>query len=100
MSLLNFLFRDKSQKVQYELVEYKLDEETFRQGIRLTCDKYRGMIITVDPRVSVKFDEADNMVLSYSFTVEANPNGIEYNKSDLHRLVGDIIVDLMDKDYK
>lgn len=97
MSFLDFL-RKKSKSLQYELVEYQIDEETFRQGIRLLDSTYAGIVVTVDPVVKVR-EEADQLRISFDFTVEANPCKIEVSKDDLRPIVGDIIVDLMSKDY-
>lgn len=96
MSLLDFF--KKSSRLQYELVEYKLDENTYRQGIRLLDSKHTGIIVTVDPVVKVK-EENDMLNVSFDFTVESNPNKIEVTKDELRPVVGDIIVDLMSKDY-
>jgi len=97
MSFLDFL-RKKSRELQYELVEYQIDKDTFRQGIRLTDSTYNGIIVTVDPVVKVR-EEGDQLRISFDFTVEANPRKIEVSKDTLRPIVGDIIVDLMSKDY-
>lgn len=97
MSFLDF-FRKKSGELQYELVEYQIDQETFRQGIRLLDSTYKGIIVTVDPVVKVR-EEEDQLRISFDFTVEANPCKIEVSKDSLRPIVGDIIVDLMSKDY-
>lgn len=97
MSFLDFL-RKKSKSLQYELVEYEIDEETFRQGIRLLDSTHNGVVVTVDPVVKVR-EEGDRLMISFDFTVEANPRKIEVSKDALRPIVGDIIVDLMSKDY-
>ena len=96
MAILDFLL--KKSRLQYELVEYKLDENTFRQGIRLTRDRFKGIVVTVDPVVKVT-EEGDQLKVTFDFTIEANPSKIEVVKDDLRQTVGDIIVDLMAKDY-
>ena len=96
MAILDFLL--KKSRLQYELVEYKLDENTFRQGIRLLCDRFNGIVVTVDPVVKVA-EEGDQLKVTFDFNIEANPHKIEVTKDDLRQTVGDIIVDLMAKDY-
>jgi hypothetical protein len=98
MKLLDFLFNRKESNQSYELVEYQLDENTFRQGIRLLNSKYEGIIVTIDP--SVKVDpQPDQLKISFDFTIESNPNSIEVTKAELHPVIGDVIVDLISKDY-
>lgn len=97
MSFLDFF--KKSSRLQYELVEYKINDNTFRQGIRLLDSKYNGIIVTVDPVVKVK-EENDMLNITFNFTIESNPHGIEVTKDQLRPVVGDIIVDLMYKDYQ
>lgn len=97
MSILDF-FRSKKSGPQYELVEHELDKDIFRQGIRLTCSTFNGIVVTVSPKVQVK-EEADQLRIAFDFTIEANPNSIDVTKDQLHPVVGDIIVDLMTKDY-
>ena len=99
MKILDFLFnRNRGSSKQYELVEYQLDDKTFRQGIRLLNSKYDGVIVTLDPLVKLDPQE-DELKLSFGFTVEANPNSIEIDKNELHSYVGDIVVELIEKDY-
>ena len=100
MKILDFLFnRNKGSDKQYELVEYQLDDKTFRQGIRLLNSKYDGVIVTIDPMVKLDPQE-DQLKLSFGFTVEANPNSIEIDKDELHPIIGNIIVELIENDYK
>ena len=99
MKILDFLFnRNRGSSKQYELVEYQLDDKTFRQGIRLLNSKYDGIVVTLDPVVKLDPQE-DELKLSFDFTVEANPNSIEIDKNELHSYVGDIVVELIEKDY-
>lgn len=96
MRFLDFL--RKKSKLQYELVECKIDENTFRQGIRLTDPLYNGIVVTVDPVVKVK-EENDMLNITFDFTIESNPSHIEVTKDQLRPVVGDIIVDLMQQDF-
>lgn len=93
------IFFPQREESKYELVEYQLDDKTFRQGIRLLNSKYDGVIVTIDPMVKLDPQE-DQLKLSFGFTVEANPNNIEIDKDELHPIVGNIIVELIENDYK
>lgn len=99
MSFLDF-FRSKSKKsdLPYELVENEIDDDIFRQGIRLLHPEYAGVIVTIDPKVQV-VPEPDKLVIKFDFDVMSNPNNVEIDKVLLHPIIGDIIVDLMNKDY-
>jgi hypothetical protein len=96
MSFLDF-FKKKS-RLQYELVESEIDQDTFRQGIRLTDSIYNGIVVTIDPIVKVK-EDGDQLRVAFNFVIEANPHGIEVSMDELRPIIGDIIVDLMNKDY-
>jgi hypothetical protein len=95
MSILD-LFRKKSG--QYELVEYKVDETTFRQGIRLTSDRFSGIVVTISPVVKLR-EEDDVLKVIFDYTIEANPKQVDTSDVELRPAVGDIILDLMKKDY-
>lgn len=82
----------------YEIVESKIDEEHYRQGLSFTQSPYKGVIITIHPTVKVREVE-DQLVLSYDFDIEKIPEGMNVTKADLHKLVGDAITDMMIKDY-
>lgn len=96
MRFLDFL--RKKSRLQYELVECKIDENTFRQGIRLTDPVYNGIVVTTDPVVKVR-EEDDQLKIIFDFTIESNPSHIEVTKDQLRPVVGDIIVDLMQQDF-
>lgn len=96
MRFLDFL--RKKSKLQYELVECKIDENTFRQGIRLTDSVYNGIVVTTDPVVKVR-EEDGQLKIIFDFTIESNPSHIEVTKDQLRPVVGDIIVDLMQQDF-
>lgn len=103
MHLLDFLFKKKSSDVHppspnYALVEMEIDKDTFQQGIRLLDPKYRNIVVTVDPRVRVE-PKDDHLHIIFDFKVVTNPDNIDYVHSELHPVVGDIIVDMMRKDY-
>ncbi len=99
LNYIKSLFTHKQKSIdQYELVECRLSDDMYRQGIRLLSPQYHNMVITIDPKVSVVAGNDGETVLQYSFTVEANPNHIDYDKTELYNHVGDILVDLIQKD--
>lgn len=95
MSILD-LFRKKSS--HYELVEYKVDENTFRQGIRLTSERFSGLVVTLSPVVKLR-EENDVLKLTFDYTIEVNPKQVDTSDAELRPAIGDIILDLMKKDY-
>lgn len=99
MSFLDFFRKEqKKSELPYELVENEIDDEIFRQGIRLLHQEYHGVVVTIDPKVQV-VPEPDRLVIKFDFDVMSNPNNIEIDRALLHPIIGDIIVDLMNKDY-
>jgi hypothetical protein len=84
-------------KTEYELVESELDEEHFRQGIRMLDIKYLGVIFTVSPMVKMTISNGIPE-LRFDFTIEANPNKIEIKDSEIRPVIGMIILDMIDKD--
>lgn len=98
--LLDFIFGNRSS-LQYELVEHPVDENNSRQGIRLLDSKFNGIVVTIAPKVDVRIDpETDALRVKFDFTIESNPSRIDYVWSDLRDHVGDVIVDIMKKDYR
>lgn len=95
MSILD-LFRKKSS--HYELVEYKVDDNTFRQGIRLTSERFADLVVTISPVVKLR-EENDVLRLTFDYTIEANPKQVDTSDAELRPAVGDIILELMKKDY-
>lgn len=85
----------KSSAPRYELVEYQIDDENYRQGIRLTDS---GIVVSISPQVSIK-EVDDRLVISFDFVVEANPNRIDFEKEHLRPMIGDIIIGLIERDY-
>jgi hypothetical protein len=83
----------------YTVVEMKVDKDHFRQGIRLNSPaKYKGVIVTVAPKVSVKIVD-DNLVIGFDYIVHKNPKKIELNDSELRPFIGAAITDMISKDY-
>lgn len=84
----------------YELVETQLDNEIFRQGIRIKSGKYARVVVTISPKVH--FNElADGTIeLKFDHFVEYCPSEIEIDRIELHNVVGDILMDIIKKEYK
>ena len=98
--LLDYIFGNR-ESLRYELVEHPIEGGEPRQGVRLLDPKYSGIVVTISPKVSVDIDvETDALRVNFDFTVESNPSRIEYVWSDLRDRVGDVIVDIMKKDYR
>ena len=96
-----FLFRKKvlGPPAMYELVEQSLQGGTIVPGIRIVQDPYKGVIITVSPKVEIKII-GDEMHMVYDFNIVSLPAGMDQpNHDELRKFVGDIIVDIMAKDY-
>lgn len=93
-------FRRKETKELpfYELVENDLGEGMVMQGVKILRAPYTGVIVSIHPNVKFKKD-GDEYKLQFDFTVEYIPTGKDFSKADLFSTVGDVIVDLMDKDY-
>jgi hypothetical protein len=98
MSFLDFFKKSKQNDDLYELVENEIDDDVFRQGIRILHKEFKDVIVTIDPKVQV-IPNDDKLVIKFDFDVVSNPNKIDIDKKLLHPIVGDIIVDLMKKDY-
>ncbi len=81
----------------YELVETKLDDQHFRQGIRILGGKYDRVIVTTSPKIQFKHDN-DQIVMLFDFVVEYHPDSIEIDHQELRPIVGDIILDIIHKD--
>lgn len=82
----------------YELVEYQLKDDTYRDGVRLLHPDFYGVVITIDPGVKIR--EVDDIVkILFDFSIEFIPEGMIVTKPMIHSIVGDIIVDLIQSDY-
>jgi hypothetical protein len=94
-------FRKKahvSDAPSYELVEHDIDGNHFRQGIRILNEPYVGIVVTLLPSVKIE-PTGDTLKVLFDFTVESNPNHVEYTYRDLHSHLGAIVVDIILKDY-
>ena len=99
-TIWNKLFGHKevsTDSVTYELVETQMDEEHFRQGIRIIGGKYNRVIVTTSPKVQFK-QENDNLKLVFDYVIEYQPDELVIDHTELRQVVGDIILDIIDKD--
>lgn len=89
----------KPEKVSYQLVEAQLDDQHYRQGVRITTGKYSGLVFTTRPKVELKEIEG-NFHLNFEYNVEYAPANLkEINHTELKNVVGDILLELIEKDY-
>jgi hypothetical protein len=93
----NKLFGKKTDSL-YELVETKIDEEHYRQGIRINLGKYAGVVVTTSPKIEIK-EENDLLKVIFDYNVEYHPNNIQIDHQELRQIVGDCIVDIIQKDF-
>lgn len=94
----NWFRRKEVPSPFYELVENDLGEGMVMQGVKILRAPYTGVIVSIHPDVKFKKD-GEEYKLQFDFTVEYIPTGKDFTKSELFSTVGDVIVDLMDKDY-
>lgn len=88
----------KEENTSYQLVECKLDDEHFQQGIRLTSGKYSGVIFTTGPKVSFS-EENGSVKLNFKYNIEYRPKHlVEIFHTEFEVIVGDIILELIQKD--
>lgn len=94
---LKNIFSPKKEETKYQLVECKLDDEHFQQGIRLTSGKYSGVIFTTGPKVSFS-EENGSVKLNFKYNLEYTPKDLIIEHSEFESIVGDIILELIEKD--
>lgn len=88
--------------VKYVLVEKKMDEEHFRQGVKLLDGKYAGLIFTTSPKIGLIPQEDGSIKLAYSYVVERLPAGMkedEVSFFEMEKIVGDVIMDIINQDH-
>lgn len=97
--MFEFFTKKKPERVSYQLVEAQLDNEHYRQGVRIMSGKYSGLVFTTRPKVELKEVEGQYH-LNFEYNVEYAPATItEINHSELKIVVGDILLELIEKDY-
>lgn len=96
MGMFDFL-KKKSEHPQYELVEHPIDDKEYRQGVRLLDSVYNGIVVTFSPSIKLQ-PENDCLRVIFDYTVESNPNHIEFVAKDLHQYLGGIVLDIIIKD--
>ena len=88
---------DSYSTATYELVETKLDEEHFRQGIKILGGKYNRVVVTTSPKIQFKHD-GDQITMLFDYVIEYHPPELEIDHTELRPIVGDIILDIIHKD--
>ncbi len=94
------MFGFRKNKKQYILVERKMDSEHYRQGVKVTQGKYKDTIFTIGPQVKlIPTENGDTFTLSFDYNVERKSQNVideDYYSSDFEKVVGDIIIDIID----
>ena len=95
-----FWFRKKkpSAPATYEIMEQALKDGSIVPGVKILIEPYVGVIVTISPKVEVKEIE-DALHVIFDFNIVSNPTGVEIEYAELKPIVGDIVVDIMQKDY-
>lgn len=93
-----FFKKEPASPAKYELVEQTLSDGSFVQGVRILLEPYTGIVVTVSPKVEIK-EVDDGLHLAFDFNIVSNPNNAEANYELLRPVVGDIILDIIEKDY-
>lgn len=87
---------------KYQLVERQIDPETIVSGVRVTDGPLTGMVFTVSPSVEIKESNGETS-LKYSYVVQIPPKNFQDFDKDsdiVKNTVGDIIIDIISKNYK
>lgn len=92
--------KEESEVPQYTFVERKVDDELIQVATRIQSGKYKDLIFSTG-RISLlpkqNGEEGQNFELNYTYLVEHKPEGLEEGE-DLNKIVGDIIMDALQKD--
>jgi hypothetical protein len=80
---------------KYTFVEHNLADTI---GIRLTEEQYGGLILSINRVAFVPKPDSDEMFLKFDYDVLSNPKELseELNAPSFTKLIGDIIVDILD----
>lgn len=87
--------------LSYSFVEKKVDGGA-RMGLRIHSGPHRGIIFTTSPRISFKEQEDGTCLMDFGFTVEKLPTNLDKSIIEdpaLKKDVGDIILDVIDREY-
>ena len=83
----------------YQFVERKISEEYTQVAIKIVEGKYSGLIFSAND-VSLDGTNPETPVLNFKTKIEFKPESIDKIDSDFDQVAGDIILDILDEDYK
>ena len=84
-----------SVKRRFEVFQHpKVD---YCQCIRIRNGRYKGLVIHYG-RVAMPILDDGRAKLEFHFTVVDNPKGLDTDEKMLHKLLGDILVELLDEE--
>ncbi len=84
-----------SVKRKFEIFEHpKVD---YCQCIRIRSGRYKSLVIHYG-RVAMPIMDDGQAKLEFHFTVVDNPRGLDTDEKMLHKLLGDILVELLDEE--
>ena len=84
-----------SVKRRFEVFQHP--EVDYCQCIRIRNGRYKGLVIHYG-RVSMPMMDDGRAKLEFHFTVIDNPKGLPTDEKKLHKLLGDILVELLDEE--
>lgn len=88
-----------SKLPKYSVVEKSIGEDEYIQGIKITSGKYTGLIFTTSPSVEFLPQEDGNVSMKFEYLIQGYPEEMTLPSDDkLQELVGDIILDIIEKD--
>lgn len=83
----------------YIFVERKINEDYTQVAIKITEGKYSGLIFSAND-VSIDPSDPEAPVLNFKTKVEFTPEDVKEIGEDFNQIAGDIILDILDEDYK
>ena len=84
-----------SVKRRFEVFQHP--EVDYCQCIRIRNGRYKGLVIHYG-RVAMPMMDDGRAKLEFHFTVIDNPKGLPTDEKKLHKLLGDILVELLDEE--
>lgn len=86
---------------EYILVERVFSEEFVVTGVKITSGEFAGLIFTSAPQVQFKPNPDGTVSLSYTYNIEIPSSDLSAmdDKAKVDKLVGDIILDIIDKNH-
>lgn len=85
---------------QYILVEKQINPELIVSGIKVTSGPLDGMVVTTSPTVEFKETPSGEIKVKFEYVVQIPPKDKSFIKNNelIERVVGDIIIDIIEKD--